>query len=119
MQDVNISRDRIEFTGFALSAISCGEFSGFLNIELVGLRETLLGHLFGCLFCHTQFVFNVVPRGGEMGILILKVLAMWSLVAMVAGLSLGAAIRKGERIRKDEFLSCVFASLETLQASRG
>jgi hypothetical protein len=54
-----------------------------------------------------------------MGILILKVLATWSLVAMVAGLSLGAAIRRGERVRKDEFLSCVFASLETLQASRG
>jgi hypothetical protein len=53
-----------------------------------------------------------------MGILILKVLAMWSLVAMVAGLSLGAAIRRGERARKDEFLSCVFASLETLQGSR-
>ena len=53
-----------------------------------------------------------------MGILILKVVAMWSLVAMVAGLGLGAAIRRGERVRKDEFLSCVFASLETLQASR-
>jgi hypothetical protein len=54
----------------------------------------------------------------KMGILILKVLAMWSLVAMVAGLGLGAAIRRGERVRKDEFLSCVFATLETLQASR-
>jgi hypothetical protein len=54
-----------------------------------------------------------------MGILILKVLALWSLVAMVAGLGLGAAIRKGERVRKEEFLSCVFASLETMQASRG
>jgi hypothetical protein len=53
-----------------------------------------------------------------MGILILKVFAMWSLVAMVAGLGLGAAIRRGERARKDEFLSCVFATLETLQASR-
>ena len=54
-----------------------------------------------------------------MGILILKVLALWSLVAMVAGLGLGAAIRKGERVRKEEFLSCVFASLESMQASRG
>jgi len=53
-----------------------------------------------------------------MGILILKVLATWSLVAIVAGLSLGAAIRRGERVRKDEFLSCVFASLETLRGSR-
>jgi len=53
-----------------------------------------------------------------MGMLILKVLAMWSLVAMIAGLGLGAAIRRGERVRKDEFLSCVFATIETLQASR-
>ena len=53
-----------------------------------------------------------------MGILILKFLGMWSLVAVVAGLGLGAMIRKGERTRKDEFLSCVFATIETLQASR-
>jgi hypothetical protein len=53
-----------------------------------------------------------------MGILLLKVVAMWSLVALVAGLSLGAAIRRGERVRKDEFLSCVFASLESLQDLR-
>jgi hypothetical protein len=53
-----------------------------------------------------------------MSILILKVLGMWSLVAVVAGLALGAAIRRGERVRKDEFLSCVFASLETMRASR-
>jgi hypothetical protein len=53
-----------------------------------------------------------------MGILLLKVLVTWTLVAVVAGLSLGAAIRRGERIRKDQFLSSVFASLETLQASR-
>jgi hypothetical protein len=60
-----------------------------------------------------------VAGEAKMGILILKVLAMWSLVAMVAGLALGAAIRRGERVRKDEFLSCVFATVETLQASRG
>ena len=49
----------------------------------------------------------------KMGVLILKVLSTWSVVALVAGLGLGAAIRRGERVRKDEFLSCVFASLET------
>jgi hypothetical protein len=54
-----------------------------------------------------------------MGLLILKVLASWSLVAIVAGLALGAAIRRGERARKEEYLSSVFATLETLQASRG
>jgi hypothetical protein len=50
-----------------------------------------------------------------MGILILKVVATWSLAALVAGLGLGAAIRRGERVRKDEFLSYVFASLETME----
>ena len=59
-----------------------------------------------------------VPGEADMGTLILEILVMWSLVAMVAGLGLGAAIRRGERVRKDEFLSCVFASLESLQASR-
>jgi hypothetical protein len=54
-----------------------------------------------------------------MGILVLKVLVTWSLVALAAGLSLGTAIRRGDRIRKDEFLSCALESLETLQASRG
>ncbi len=53
-----------------------------------------------------------------MGILILKILATWSLVAVVAGFTLGAAIRRGERVCKDEFLSCVFATIETLQAYR-
>jgi hypothetical protein len=62
---------------------------------------------------------QVVPRGAKMGILILKVYVMWSLVALAAGLSLGAAIRRGDRARKDVFLSCVFASLETLQTYRG
>jgi hypothetical protein len=50
-----------------------------------------------------------------MGILLLKILITWSLVALVAGLGLGAAISRGERVRKDEFLSYVFASLETMQ----
>jgi hypothetical protein len=53
-----------------------------------------------------------------MGILVLKIIAMWSMVALVAGLGLGAAIRRGERTRKDEFLSSVFETIETLQASR-
>lgn len=53
-----------------------------------------------------------------MAILILEVLGSWSLIAVVAGLGLGAAIARGERVRKDEFLTYVFASVETLQASR-
>jgi hypothetical protein len=53
-----------------------------------------------------------------MGILLLKVVATWSLVAIVTGFTLAAAIRRGERVRKDEFLSCVFATVETMQAYR-
>jgi hypothetical protein len=62
-------------------------------------------------------VQNVLEEA-EMGILILKLLAMWSLVSLMSGFGLGAAIRRGERVSKEEFLSYVFASLETLQASR-
>jgi hypothetical protein len=58
-------------------------------------------------------------REEKMAILVLKVLAMWSFIAALTGFGLGAAIRRGERIRRDEFLSCVFASLEAMQASRG
>jgi len=54
-----------------------------------------------------------------MAILILKILGMWSLIALVGGLALGAAIQRGERARKEEFLSNVFSSLESMQASRG
>jgi hypothetical protein len=50
--------------------------------------------------------------------ILLKVLATWSLLAMATGFVLGAAIRKGDQIRKDVFLSSVFSSLEALQASR-
>jgi hypothetical protein len=56
-----------------------------------------------------------------MGILIfvLKLFGMWSVVSTVAALGLGAAIARGERIRKDQFLTYVFASIETLQTTRG
>jgi hypothetical protein len=53
-----------------------------------------------------------------MGILILKILVSWSIVAMVMGFFLGAAISRGEQVRRDEFLSCVFATLESLQTTR-
>ena len=53
-----------------------------------------------------------------MAFLILKVLGSWSLIATVAGLGLGAAIARGERVRRDEFLSYVFACVETMQGSR-
>jgi hypothetical protein len=53
-----------------------------------------------------------------MAILVLKIVAMWLLLAMAVGFSAGAAIRRGEQIRKDEVLSYIFASIEALQASQ-
>jgi hypothetical protein len=55
----------------------------------------------------------------KMVILILKILAIWSVAAFIAGLGLGLIIRRSERVRHDEFLSCVFASLEAMHTSRG
>jgi hypothetical protein len=52
-----------------------------------------------------------------MAILAIEILLAWSFVSFVTGLILGAAIRKGERTHKDEFLSAVFSTLETMQAS--
>ena len=54
-----------------------------------------------------------------MALLLLEILAIWSLVAVIAAFGFGAVIGRGERIRKDEFLCLVLASLEDLQASRG
>jgi hypothetical protein len=53
-----------------------------------------------------------------MGILVLRLISIWLLLAVVVGFGVGAAIRRGEQIRKDEFLSYVFASIEALQASQ-
>jgi hypothetical protein len=53
-----------------------------------------------------------------MAILLVKVLVTWSAIAIVTGFSLGAAIRRGDRLRKDAFLSCVFAYLELMHTSR-
>lgn len=53
-----------------------------------------------------------------MAILVVKIMLMWSILSTVTGFSLGAAIRRGDRVRKDVFLACVFATLESLQAYR-
>ena len=52
-----------------------------------------------------------------MGILVMRVLAMWFLVALVTGLALGVMIRKADRIHKDEFLAGLYSTVETLQHS--
>ena len=53
-----------------------------------------------------------------MGVFAIEALAIWSLVSFLAGLAMGAAIRKGARAQKDEFLACVFSTLENLQDAR-
>jgi hypothetical protein len=52
-----------------------------------------------------------------MTILVFKILVSWSALAIVTGFTLGAAIRRSDRVRKDVFLTCVYAYLETMQAS--
>ena len=43
---------------------------------------------------------------------------MWWMVGVSAGLVLGAIIRRGERVRTEQFLTYVFGSIEALQTSR-
>lgn len=54
-----------------------------------------------------------------MGILVLKVLAVWSSLAIVTGFAAGAAIHRAEQAAKEVFLTCAFAAIEALQTSRG
>jgi hypothetical protein len=53
-----------------------------------------------------------------MAILLLEALAVWCGLAVALGFALGAAIKRADRVRKDAFLTCVFATIETLQASQ-
>lgn len=50
-------------------------------------------------------------------ILLLEILAVWSAVAVVTGFGLAAAIRQAERAQKDVVLTCLFATVEVLQAA--
>lgn len=86
-----------------------------------GFLDLRKNHQIICLALVLPYPLRAAIQPGEanMGIIIVKVLGMWSLVALVIGLGLGAAIRRAERVRRDEFLTCVFASLESLQESRG
>jgi hypothetical protein len=58
-------------------------------------------------------------RGTDMGILVLKVLGVWSSLAIVTGFAAGAAIKRAEQAAKELFLTCAFAAIEVLQSSRG
>lgn len=53
-----------------------------------------------------------------MAILLLKIFGVWSSLAVVTGFAAGAAIQRGERAAKELFLTCAFAAIEMLQASR-
>ncbi len=55
---------------------------------------------------------------GTFAIKAMEILAVWSLLSLMTGLVLGALIRKAERMRRDEFLSDLFSTLEILQSSR-
>jgi hypothetical protein len=111
-------RNPVEFAETAFNPHRDERFRKFLIIWKSMVREMLSNHLFGPCFATLNAYSECAEGEARMGILILKVLVTWALVAMVTGLSLGAAIRRGERVRKDEFLSRVFASLDTLQAYR-
>ena len=52
-----------------------------------------------------------------MGILVVEVIAIWSLVALVTGFGLGAIIHQAERLQEDEFLTALFSNLARRQAS--
>jgi hypothetical protein len=70
------------------------------------------------LLLRYQFQFEECTGEAGMALLILKVLVMWSLLSTMTGFSLGAVIRRGERIRRDEILAYVFAAVQALQAAR-
>ena len=53
-----------------------------------------------------------------MGTLMIEIAGIWSLMAIVTGLGLGATIRIGNRIHQEEFLSCLFSAAEAWQSSR-
>ncbi|MGH9679311.1 MAG: hypothetical protein ACRD4Y_05125 [Candidatus Acidiferrales bacterium] len=53
-----------------------------------------------------------------MALIAVEVLGVWCVVAVITGLALGSAIRRGECIHKEEFLSCLFSAIEAWQGSR-
>jgi hypothetical protein len=75
-------------------------------------------YLSGSLFSAFNRCLQGAEEEAEMGILILKILLLWSVAGFATGLALGAIIRRAERARSDKYLSCVFASVEIMQASR-
>jgi hypothetical protein len=62
--------------------------------------------------------FEVELWEATMRILAVEIFVVWSVVALLAGLAVGAVIGKADRIRKDEFLSALFSNLANLPTSR-
>jgi hypothetical protein len=53
-----------------------------------------------------------------LGVHVMEIVGIWCLLALVTGLALGATIRQGERVHKEEFLACLFSAAEAWQSSR-
>jgi hypothetical protein len=53
-----------------------------------------------------------------MGLLAMQVFAIWFMVALAAGVALGAIIRKAECMRENEFLALVLSRLARRQTSQ-
>jgi len=65
-----------------------------------------------------ESMFSLPGWRRKLAVLIVEFAGIWCLAALVTGLALGATIRKGERIHKDEFLACLYSAAEAWQASR-
>jgi len=53
-----------------------------------------------------------------MGIVAIKILTGWTMLAVVFSLGAAAIIRVGERLHKDEVLTALFVALSELQTNR-
>ena len=51
-------------------------------------------------------------------VLAVKILAIWSAAALIIGLGIGALIRTGEQLRKEEFLAALFAAISARRPAR-
>ena len=53
-----------------------------------------------------------------MGILAAEALGIWCLVAVLTGFGVGAVLQNGKRLRKDEFLTFLFATIANRRVCR-
>ena len=53
-----------------------------------------------------------------MGVVALKILSGWSMMALIFSLGAAAVIREGERLHKEAILTALFVAVSDLQSSR-